>query len=209
MHNYVTDFFIIAGLHLLAVMSPGPDFVMVSRNSLIYSRKTGIFSALGLALGITVHITYCLIGIAYIISQSVIIFSALKFLGAGYLMYIGYKALRAKPSQAGETAIEKVDMSKAQALKMGFLTNLFNPKVTLFFLALFTQVIRPDTPLFIKMAYGLEMATMTFVWFSFVALILSHNKVQKPFLRFQHYVERVTGVALIALGLKVALSGTN
>lgn len=206
MHNYIAEFFFIAGLHLLAVMSPGPDFVMISRNSLIYSRKTGLISALGLALGIVVHITYCLIGIAYIISKSIVIFSTLKLLGAGYLMFIGYKALKAKPSQAGDINPEKADMGKLQALKMGFLTNLFNPKVTLFFLALFTQVISPQTPLYIKLAYGLEMSTMTFVWFGFVSLVLSHNKIQKPFLRFQHYVERVTGLALIALGLKVALS---
>lgn len=206
MQNYLAQFLFIAGLHLLAVMSPGPDFVMITRNSLVYSRKTGVMSALGLALGIVVHITYCLIGIAYIISKSIIIFSTLKLLGAGYLIFIGYKSLKAKPSLAGDAVAEQKDMSKLGALKMGFLTNLFNPKATLFFLALFTQVIRPNTPLFMKLAYGAEMTTMTFVWFGFVAVILSHNKIKRRFLNIQHYVERVTGFALIALGLKVALS---
>ncbi len=206
MHNYLIDFFVIAGLHLLAVMSPGPDFVLITRNSLVYSRKTGVLSALGLAFGIVVHITYCLVGIAYIISKSIIIFSTLKFLGAGYLIFIGYKSLKAKPSKAGDVVVEQKTMTSFEALKMGFLTIVFNPKATLFFLALFTQVIRPETPMFMKLAYGLEMSTMTFVWFSFVSLILSHNKIKKPFLKIQHYVERVTGGALIALGLKVAFS---
>ena len=206
MHNYLADFFLIAGLHFLALVSPGPDFVLITRNSLVYSRKTGLFSALGLALGIVVHITYCLIGIAYIISQSILIFSILKFLGAGYLIFIGSKAIMAKPAQAKDIVEEKKDMGKLAALKMGFLTNVFNPKATLFFLALFTQVIYPQTPLPIKLAYGLEMSTMTFVWFGFVALVLSHHKIKRKFLNIQHYVERVTGAALIALGLKVALS---
>lgn len=209
MHNYLADFLIIAGLHFLALVSPGPDFVLITRNSLVYSRKTGLFSALGLALGIVVHISYCLIGIAYIISKSIVVFSTLKLLGAGYLMFIGYKALKAKPSQTSDIVTEKKEMGRAAALKMGFLTNIFNPKVTLFFLALFTQVIYPQTPLIFKLGYGLEMSAMTFVWFGFVALVLSHNKIKSKFLNIQHYVERVTGVALIVLGLKVALSKTK
>jgi RhtB (resistance to homoserine/threonine) family protein len=206
MHNYLADFLLIAGLHFLALVSPGPDFVMITRNSLVYSRKTGIMSALGLALGIVVHISYCLIGIAYIISQSIIIFSVLKLLGAGYLIFIGYKSIRAKPSVVSDVIEDKKDMGKFAALKMGFLTNVFNPKATLFFLALFTQVIYPGTPMAIKLGYGLEMTAMTFVWFSFVALVLSHEKIKKPFIKIQHYVERVAGAALILLGLKVALS---
>ncbi len=93
---YLTEFLTVAVIHLLAVISPGPDFAMISRNSLVYSRKTGIYSSLGLALGILVHVSYSLVGIGLIISRSIVIFSAIKFLGAGYLIYIGYKALKTK-----------------------------------------------------------------------------------------------------------------
>lgn len=207
LHSYLPEFLTVAALHLLAVISPGPDFVMITRNSLIYSRKTGVYSAFGLALGIVVHITYCLVGIGYIISKSILIFSTLKLLGAGYLIYIGYKSLRAKPVQktTEETASQK-NMGRLAGIKNGFLTNALNPKATLFFLALFTQVIHTTTPLLVKVLYGIEMSTMTFVWFSLVAIVLSHDKVKKPFASVQHYVERLMGVALIALGLKVALS---
>ena len=206
MLNYLPEFLTVAALHLLAVMSPGPDFIMISRNSLIYSRKTGVYSALGLAFGILVHITYSLVGIGYIISKSVVIFSTLKFLGAGYLIFIGYKSLRSKPKQLDSITEKSKEMGKLAAVKMGFLTNILNPKATLFFLALFTQVIHQTTPLAIKIAYGLEMSFMTFIWFTVVAIILSHDRVKKPFVSVQHYVERVMGLALIALGLKVALS---
>ena len=83
--QYLPEFLTIAGIHLLAVMSPGPDFAMIVRNSLVYSKKTAIYSSLGLAAGILVHVTYSLVGIGLIISQSILLFSVIKFFGAGYL----------------------------------------------------------------------------------------------------------------------------
>lgn len=207
MEQYLAEFLTVAVLHLFAVMSPGPDFVMISRNSLVYSRKTGVLSALGLGLGILVHITYSLIGIGFIISKSIVIFSTIKFLGAGYLIYIGYKSLRSKPAQLNaEQQIETKEMSAFDSIKTGFLTNVLNPKATLFFLALFTQVIHATTPLYIKILYGIEMSSMTFIWFAFVALILSNQRIKQPFVKVQHYVERTMGAILIVLGIKVALS---
>jgi len=188
-------------------MSPGPDFVMVSRNTLIYSRKVGIYSAIGLGLGILVHVTYSLIGIGLIISKSILLFSILKFIGAGYLIYIGYRSLRARPHQAQLIENEKQnDLGKFASVRMGFLTNVTNPKATLFFFALFTQVINPETPKAIQMLYGLEMSIMTFVWFAFVAVTLSHKLIKARFASIQHHLERLFGTILIALGIKVALS---
>ena len=83
-------------IHLLALISPGPDFIMACRNSLIYSRKIGIYTAIGFGLGIAVHIFYSLAGLALIISSSIFIFNTIKFLGAGYLVYIGIKSILSK-----------------------------------------------------------------------------------------------------------------
>jgi len=207
MNHYLAEFLTVALLHLLAVVSPGPDFVMISRSSIVYSRKTGVYSALGLALGILVHITYSLVGIGYIIAKSVLIFSTIKLLGAGYLVYIGIKSLKAQPAKSFEPQlVEKQNITRLAAIRTGFLTNVLNPKVTLFFLAIFTQVIHKDTPLAIKILYGAEMSLMTFTWFAFVSVVLSHQKIKKTFVRVQHYLERTMGVLLIGLGIKVALS---
>lgn len=70
----------VALVHLLAVISPGPDFIMITRNSIIYSRRSGVYSALGLGLGILVHVTYSLVGIGLLIAQSILLFNAIKFL---------------------------------------------------------------------------------------------------------------------------------
>ena len=204
--EYLGEFFTIVVVHILGVMSPGPDFALITRNALIYSRKTGIYSALGVALGITVHIAYCLIGIGIIISQSIILFNSIKLLGAGYLIYIGYKSLKAKPQKATQKTSKKADLTKLEAIKSGFLTNALNPKATIFFLSVFTQVISPQTPIAIQMIYGIEMTVMTFVWFAFLSMGLSHRIIKDRFIRVQHYVERTMGAILIALGVKIAIS---
>lgn len=208
MIQFLPEFLTVAVLHLLAVMSPGPDFIMISRNSLIYSRKTGIYSSIGLALGILVHVTYSLVGIGLIISKSIALFSTIKFLGAGYLIYIGFQSLRStsKEPAVDQLEVTKQDLTRFKAIKMGFLTNALNPKATLFFLALFTQVIHASTPLTVKILYGAEMSLMTFVWFAIVSLILSHSAIKSRFSRVQHYLEKTTGAILIALGIKVALT---
>lgn len=207
---YLTEFFTIAAIHLLAVMSPGPDFAMIMRNSLVYSKRVGLYSAIGLALGMIIHITYSLIGIGLIISRSIVLFSIIKFLGAGYLIYIGWKSLRAKPNKITlNSESQKPDLDKFAAIKMGFLTNILNPKATLFFLSLFTQVIEPETPAVIKMIYGAEMSLMTFVWFALVATALSQKTIKARFSAIQHHFEKVFGVILIALGIKVALSNSK
>ena len=204
----MNEFLIIALAHFLALMSPGPDFVMIAHNSVVHSRKIGIHSALGLALGMAVHVTYSLVGIGLLISKSIVLFSVIKYLGAAYLIYIGFQSIRHSNDSvqtAGPQQLKQA-MTALQAIKTGFLTNVLNPKVTLFFLALFSQVVDVATPLGIKILYGLEMSTATVVWFSFVAFVFSHPKIRKNINSFQKYVQRVLGGILIVLGLKIALT---
>ena len=196
-------------IQLLAIMSPGPDFAIICRNSLIYSRRTGIYSAVGISLGILVHVTYTLVGIGLIISRSIFLFSTLKLLGAAYLIYIGYKSLKAKPNGKITAFTAKKDLSRLQAIKMGFITNILNPKVTLFFFSLFTQVISPNTPASLRALYGLQMFVFTLSWFTLLAIAISHPIVKNRFLSVSHYVEKTMGVILITLGIKVALESTK
>lgn len=210
MDLFLTQFLTVAVIHLLAAISPGPDFVVVSRNSLTYSRKIGIYTGLGIALGLSVHIAYSMLGIGLIISQSIVLFSVIKLLGAGYLLYIGYKMLKSKP--ATHESLESHDerpqklLTPLGAVKNGFLVNVLNPKATLFFLALFTQVIDPVTPSYIKLLYGIEMMIMTFVWFAVVSIIFSHKVLRAKISKAQHIVDKCTGFILILLGLKVIMS---
>lgn len=208
--QYFPEFLTIAFIHLLAVMSPGPDFAMITRNSLVYSRKVGIYSAIGLGLGIAVHVTYSLIGIGFIISKSVLLFSILKYMGAAYLIYIGYKSLRARPTNLSDGVMkQKKEIGEWAAIRTGFITNITNPKATLFFFSLFTQVINSSTPVFIQVLYGLEMSVVTFLWFALVAIILSQGIIREKFQAFGYRLEQAMGAVLVALGIKVALSSSK
>ena len=116
-------------------------------------------------------------------------------------------SLRSKAKAISENLEQKQpeSISTFEAIRTGFLTNAFNPKVTFFFLALFTQVINPSTPVIIKSVYGLEMILATMTWFSFVSIVLTNSIIKNKFLKVSHIVEKFTGGILIALGIKVLL----
>lgn len=207
MQNYLLLIGTVTLVHLLAAISPGPDFVMAVRNSLTYSRKTGIWTAVGFGLGIGVHISYCVAGLAIIISKSILVFNTIKLLGAGYLIYIGLKSFFSKSSHIEiQQAEEKEDIPVFSAMRIGFLTNVLNPKVTLFFLGLFTLVISPDVPKSVLLAVSAIMIINTVLWFSLVAIFFTQKRVRSVYECFQGIFSKFFGGLLILLGLKVALS---
>ena len=201
------NWILLVGIFAMALASPGPDFVIAVRNSVLHSRTAGLFTAIGFALGVCIHVTYTLVGIATIISQSVVLFSILKYAGAAYLFYIGIKALRSEGYDKTTTETgHKVAMSPLKALWSGFLTNALNPKATLFFLSVFSQFIGPETLLITQLVYAGTCVVMTALWFSFVAIVLTNTKIKAAFLKFTKWIDRVCGGLLIALGIKLALS---
>ncbi len=190
-------------------MSPGPDFAIVVKNSLI-SKKAGVFTALGIAIGLVIHVTYTLLGIGLIISRSILLFNVIKYLGALYLIYLGIMALKSKSQETKINSVKtKQDLNAFSAFLNGFLTNVLNPKATLFFVGVFTQIISPQTPLIIQMFYGVEVMTLAFIWFSFLALTLSLKVIKNKIGKIHVYLEKTMGVVLLALGIKVALSTTK
>ncbi len=202
------EFMTVALVHLLAVASPGPDFAVVVRESVTQGRRVGSWTALGVGCGIFVHVAYSLLGIGLIVSQSIVLFNLFKWLAAAYLVYLGWRALRARPMslEAIDGANAPVARSAWRAFVIGFVTNGLNPKATLFFLSLFTVVISPDTPLLVQAGYGLYLAGATALWFLLVAWLFSRGRVRAGFARLGHWFDRLTGAVLIGLGARLALS---
>lgn len=205
---YWTEFITVALIHLLAVASPGPDFAVVVRESVTHGRKAGTCTALGVGSAIFLHVGYSLLGIGLIVSQSIVLFNALKWAAAAYLLYIGVKALRARPATATQAPVDlvKAERTARGAFTAGFVTNGLNPKATLFFLSLFTVVINPHTPLLVQAGYGLYLAVATGVWFCLVARLFSQERVRAGFARMGHWFDRAMGAVLVGLGLKLALT---
>lgn len=199
MYLYWDEFLSLCVIVTLGAISPGPDWAVVAKNALA-CRKSGLASALGVSLGICLHMLYCLFGISALIQASPYLFGAVKVLGAFYLCYLGYKTARdpLTPSKVDETKVEG-DFSKA--FWQGFWTNTLNPKAVVFFISLFSLLIDPGTPIWILMLYAFTTVLIHLVWFSFTALLFSFSKVRGPLLTFQTAVAKVLGFALIGLGL--------
>jgi len=199
--------FVVAGL---AMVSPGPNYAVTLKHSLLGSRRSGVWSAVGVAAGNLLHVVLSLLGLAVIVSQSILLFSALKWFGAAYLVYLGVRGLLARGYDEEETGTaesgEDRGVSVARAFRSSFLVSVLNPKVTLFYLVLFTQVVDPGTPLPVRLVYGLTAVALSFGWYALVALFVSHRTIRDRFRAVAHWVERATGAVLVALGVRLAFS---
>ncbi|MDM3887745.1 LysE family transporter [Pseudomonas sp. BCRC 81390] len=203
----MTELIAIALFTLLAVISPGADFAMVTRSSYAQGRKAGLAAAVGIALGVQVHVLYTVLGIALVISHSPTLFLGMKALGAGYLIYLGYRLLtrRSQLSVNGEAG----QAGLLVALRTGFLTNALNLKTMLFVISAYTQVVQPGSSLALDFAYGGFMSFAHWAWFSLVAVFFSNAVLREAMLARQQLVDRMIGVALIGLGLAVAFAGVK
>lgn len=204
----MTELLAVITITLLAVISPGPDFAMVTRNSLLLSRRAGVLTAIGIGSGIVVHVSYTLLGIGLLIQQSLWLFNGLKLAGAAYLIYLGVKMLLAKPD-TGSAADAPAAMSDLAALRTGFLTNALNPKTTVFVVSLFMQVVQPATPLAIQLGYGVFISIAHMVWFTLVALCFSSGAVRQRLLRFRHWIDRAFGGLLVGFGALLATANLS
>ncbi|MDN5666293.1 MAG: LysE family transporter [Psychrobacter sp.] len=209
-------FLLITSVHLLAAASPGPDFVLVSRETLTKGRRTGLICSLGITLGLAVHIIYSVLGLAAVIAHSQPLLTAIKWLGGAYLIYLGWQGIGAKPKQpvdlvdqSANQTIDKQSLTTSQSestftiLRRGFFCNVFNPKAPVYFVAIFTLVLSPDIPLWQLSIYGVWMMVLQMAWFSTVVMLLSIPAILKRFQRFEHWIDRVLGTAMIVLGLNL------
>ena len=175
--DYLDEFLLIVIAHFFAVASPGPDFAVVLKQSVQQGRRNALWTSAGVGGAILLHIAYCVMGVALILSQSPSLFMALKYVAGAYLAYLGIQALRA--AKPGASSTNDIDNQTAPeesiwvAFRRGFFTNALNPKATLFFMSLFTLVISQTTPVSVQIGYGIYMALATWVWFSALSLVLS------------------------------------
>lgn len=204
----LTQFFTIGLLMLLAVMLPGPDFALVTKNALFHSRRAGFFTSIGIGISALIHMTYCALGLAIVISNSLLLFSVIKYLGAAYLIYLGVNALLSRQPDhfiPENKKIHQSTLSAVAAFRQGFLCNLLNPKATLFFLALFTTIIKPQTPHVWVIIYITEMFLIITSWFFTLTLILSHRRVTRLLEKAEQYIAKTLGFFLIGFGVALAL----
>ncbi|MEN0088323.1 MAG: LysE family transporter [Pseudomonadota bacterium] len=204
----MVELFTVISITIIVAIVPGPDFVVVLRNAISGGRVAGLMTAAGIALALGVHVTYALAGIALIVSQSIFLFNALKLIGAGYLVFLGLSMWRQASSEMPQSTASS--MSPWRALRWGFLTNVTNPKATLFAMSVFLQVTSPATSLATKIGYGFIMAGGVFAWFALVTLFFTLPAIRNAFARIKRRMEQIFGIALLAFGAGIAATtGSN
>lgn len=200
------EFFSISLLIILAAISPGPDFAMVVKNSLRYSRKIGLFTSLGVSLSLLIHSIYCIFGLAVLVTKSLLVFSMIKYLGALYLSYIGIKSLLSKKEVFQASTVQmKTPCSARSAFFQGLFCNLLNPKAILFLIAFFTLIVKPGHSFWIELGYGMDIALIHLIWFSSISLLITHRVFRQKLDQLQYYIVKAMGVLLIGFGFRVAL----
>lgn len=208
------EFLALFGVFVLAAIAPGADFACVLRESVSFGRRAGIATAVGVGSAIMVHVAYTVTGVGLIVAQSVLIFTIVKWCGAAYLVYLGVRSLsasRRSPQYLDKTAIAPVGGTRSVVMSygVGFLTNLLNPKATLFFVSLFATIVSHETPVMMQFAYGAALAVFLALWFSFVAVFLTTRSMRAGYERIGHWIDSATGLVLIGLGVRIALQKAN
>jgi threonine/homoserine/homoserine lactone efflux protein len=194
---------------IIVVTTPGIDTIMVLTRSISKGKTAGLYSALGVSLGLIFHTIAVTFGLSLIIAKSAIAFGIIKYLGAAYLIYIGLKALLSKSDQIEIKATEIKIRGMRKMFLTAFLSDVLNPKIAIFFLAFLPQFIK-TTEINNPVPYlllGLIMFIVTFIWCSFLAVMGS--KVATLFNRNKNaesWMNKTSGIVFILLGLKVALT---
>ena len=192
--------------HLIALISPGPDFVIACRNAIQYSRKIGLWTAVGFGIGVCFHLTYAFFGLSWVLSQSAFLLMLMKYLGAFYLIYLGISSFFSKNTKIELETSQRIQKIKWYvAIRMGLLTNLLNPKATLFFLSLFSLVVGPKVDPTIMALLAFILVSTTVLWFSLVAVFLTQQKIRNLFLGKQKELNQLFGVILVVVGISIGL----
>jgi threonine/homoserine/homoserine lactone efflux protein len=196
--------FSLASLVLIAL--PGPDQALIMRNALVGGRSAGVRTMLGGATGLTLHAGAAALGVSALLATSATAYATLKIVGVAYLAYLGVKMLRSAHRPAAPEPTSRSGRWFAQ----GFVSNALNPKVALFFLTFVPQFLPDGGPtLPVALALSTIFATLYLAWFSgFVALVgLASSALRRPSVKA--WIERVSGSALLAFGVRLAAAGRH
>src|SRR6185503_16818735 len=186
------EILVIVSLTALVMVTPGPDMVLVLRNTFAGGRGAGLQTSVGILSGNLVHITYCMLGIGLIISQSILAFSMLKYAGAAYLIYLGVMSFRSGGETVDTNDIKRRRPNRTWVVQ-GFVNNLLNPKGAMFYLGMFTMVITPETSAITMLVLIISMMLVSASFWLFFVYTLDRPFIRNAIARSQQTVSRIFG----------------
>ena len=211
----------LALIHAVALVSPGPDFAIMVKIATQQSRSAAVAAAVGISVAIVAHTILSLTGVSLVIKSSHTLYLLVQIIGACYLAWMGWGALRAafavlatskgtqgvNDSGMSGSAVTPVPLGTTMSPKQGFLTglytNLLNPKALVFFLTLFSALITPSVTVSTKVAAAMLLLLLSLLWFGFLALMLSKAQVQRKLQRLTPVIDTVIGVIFIAVAFAI------
>ena len=208
--SLLATFVAVATAHFLALLSPGPDFVLIVKSAIKNKHKNAVGVAFGIASANAVYIMLCLVGIGSFLATSAPLLIALKLLGGLFLLYLAVQAIHAKREDYKGLAMEErgaaCNTSFLKEFVTGFISGISNPKNLLFYLSLFTVVLTKDVGLGFKVALGVWMTLVVLFWDMAIIFVLSTSRVRRKFAKIAFYIDKVTGAILGLIGFAILKS---
>ncbi|SCY14047.1 LysE family translocator [Desulfoluna spongiiphila] len=190
---------VVLGVALAAQLSPGPDMMLIFRHTTT-SLRAGMACILGICLGFTFHVTLSVAGLAVLIRTSPVLFNTIRYAGAAYILYVGIRCLTGNSGLTFD-ANQRSSAPFGQAFRDGLFCNLLNPKVTLFVLSVFSQLLAPETPTGIRALFGLALIVEAIVVWTLFSMLLDRPAFRTRYERFQNPISRGCGVVLCGLAV--------
>jgi RhtB (resistance to homoserine/threonine) family protein len=195
------------GVAAIVIVVPGPDTAVVTKNVLVHGRRAALGTSVGVSAGLSVWTVAAAIGIASLVRASAVAFTILKLVGALYLIWLGLQAWRAARHAAGDEPSSALGpgIGARGGFRQGLLSDLANPKIGVFFTSLLPQFVNPGHPVLLPfLLLGAVFVLMTLLWLAAYTLVAARaaETLQRP--RVRAVMDRITGVVLIGIGLRVA-----
>ena len=188
---------------MLGAISPGPTFIYVAKNSIAISRKHGLFTALGTGTGAAFFGFLAIIGLQAVLLAVPSTYLVLKICGGLYLLYLAYKIIKHAKDPMTQPDGSLQSMSHAQAYRLGFITQLSNPKIAIVLASIFTALLPKEIPSYYYVVLPLLCFFIDAGWYSLVAVALSAEGPRRVYLKFKKVFDRIAGGVMSLLGLKL------
>jgi RhtB (resistance to homoserine/threonine) family protein len=198
----------IGAVQLMAAMSPGPAFLVVTRISVGEPRRVALAAAFGVANAALFWAIAATLGVHVLLAEAAWLYGILKLAGGTYLIWLGIQAWRHAGALATSTS-NALSMNCWQAWRLGFSTNLANPKVIVFYGSIFVALFAPNTPSWARIAALLIVAANESWWFALVALLFSSRPAQAAYRRARRWIDRATGAVMVIFGFRLILGARS
>jgi len=203
----LTPFLTVAGIHLVAVLSPGPDIAVVLRQAFRHGSTAGYLVAAGIGVGNLLHLFLATAGFALVLKNNPAVYTTAAYIAAAYLVYIAARCLSSKPPGDTSADVAEKPAPARSSFLLGLVTTALNPKATLFYLSVFTVVLDPDdTPPLLLAVLGIYLPVASAAVFAAVARLAATPQFRRAYATHAHWVDRAMAIALLALAAKLVAS---